>query len=288
MRANRLAGHTIPNEGAIRDGIYIVTVGSIRMWCQLDPILYSRTEDELGGDFGPTHELVLVPVDEYERLTAPLPDDVQRTVGLLRAAATMYGDEDVLAGADLVVRQSLEIARLRRMFDSARHVGVETAATEAVARPVESAAELRTTTGEGDPSGPEQELLEVDTLIWDWKEQPDLDDLAAILARHGVRLTQVDTGGDDYEIRISSADECPNLAQVLATDTGSHDDSVCGWCADLRAKREAARGRLRTLVFNAITRTLAGRTFVPLGAREDVARAVVDAIDCAADNRSAQ
>lgn len=216
------------------------------------------------------------------------PVDVQRTAGLLRAAATMYGDEDVLAAADLLEWQSLEIARLRRMFDSARHVGVETAATEAVARPVESAAELRTTTGEGDPSGPEQELLEVDTLIWDWKEQPDLDDLAAILARHGVRLTQIDTGGDDYEIRISSADECPNLAQVLATDTGSHDDSVCGWCADLRAKREAARGRLRTLVFNAITRTLAGRTFVPLGAREDVARAVVDALDCAADNRSAQ
>lgn len=228
------------------------------IWCQLDPILYSRTEDELEGDFGPTHELVLVPIDEYERLTAPLPDDVQRTVGLLRAAATMYGDEDVLAGADLVEWQSLEIARLT---DPSEGNGTRDTA---------------------------QAPPEVDTLIWDWKEQPDLDDLAAILARHGVRLTQVDTGGDEYEIRISDADECPTLVQVLATDTGSHDDSVCGWCADLRARREAARGWLRTVVFNAITRTLAGRTFVPVGAREDVARAVVDALECDADNRSAQ
>lgn len=42
MRANRLAGHTLPNEGAIRDGIYIVTVGSTRCSCGIEsPVLPS-------------------------------------------------------------------------------------------------------------------------------------------------------------------------------------------------------------------------------------------------------
>lgn len=42
-----------------------------------------------------------------------------------------------------------------------------------------------------------------DTLTWDWREQPDLDRLAEILARYGVRLEQVDTGADQIEVRIS-------------------------------------------------------------------------------------
>lgn len=36
MRANRLAGHTLPNEGAIYDGVYIVSRGSTRCSCGVE------------------------------------------------------------------------------------------------------------------------------------------------------------------------------------------------------------------------------------------------------------
>lgn len=42
-----------------------------------------------------------------------------------------------------------------------------------------------------------------DTLSWDWREQPDLDELTRILARHNVHLHQVDTGSDQYAVVIA-------------------------------------------------------------------------------------
>lgn len=34
--------------------------------------------------------------------------------------------------------------------------------------------------------------------------------------------------------------ECPQLAAVLAGRGGSHTDSTCGWCADIRTAREVS------------------------------------------------
>ncbi|HEV2929944.1 MAG TPA: hypothetical protein VGW74_14725 [Propionibacteriaceae bacterium] len=45
------------------------------------------------------------------------------------------------------------------------------------------------------------------TITWDWKEQLPLDELADVLARHGVTLRQVDTGSDQYEIQISGPEQ---------------------------------------------------------------------------------
>lgn len=80
-----------------------------------------------------------------------------------------------------------------------------------------------------------------ETLSWDWKEQPDLDALAAILARHGVRLEQVDTGSDQFEVRISAAPghgcgkpycgACPPAdAPVDAALTGPSPNPTCYQC----------------------------------------------------------
>jgi hypothetical protein len=43
-------------------------------------------------------------------------------------------------------------------------------------------------------------------LSWDWREQPNLDQLAAALGRVSggtVHLAQVDTGSDEYAIVLS-------------------------------------------------------------------------------------
>jgi hypothetical protein len=43
-----------------------------------------------------------------------------------------------------------------------------------------------------------------DVLSWDWRHQPDMGELALLLARHGVRLTELDTGSDQFAIRITT------------------------------------------------------------------------------------
>jgi hypothetical protein len=43
-----------------------------------------------------------------------------------------------------------------------------------------------------------------DVLSWDWREQPNMDALGRLLARHGVTVTQLETGTDDYAIRITA------------------------------------------------------------------------------------
>lgn len=42
-------------------------------------------------------------------------------------------------------------------------------------------------------------------ICWDWKDQIDLDALARLLEPLGVALTTIDTGGDEYAVRISGA-----------------------------------------------------------------------------------
>lgn len=42
-------------------------------------------------------------------------------------------------------------------------------------------------------------------ISWDWREQPDLVELHQLLGRHGLTVEQVDTGTDDYAIRITAA-----------------------------------------------------------------------------------
>lgn len=44
-------------------------------------------------------------------------------------------------------------------------------------------------------------------ICWDWRAQPDLDQLARLLEEHGVVLTKIDTGGDEYAIRISAKED---------------------------------------------------------------------------------
>lgn len=49
-------------------------------------------------------------------------------------------------------------------------------------------------------------MSRTEVLSWDWKEQPDLDRLARIIADLSggtVRLTQVYTGSDEYAIVLS-------------------------------------------------------------------------------------
>lgn len=41
-------------------------------------------------------------------------------------------------------------------------------------------------------------------LTWDWRGQPDLDDLRQLLLGFGVHLTEVDTGSDEYAIVLSA------------------------------------------------------------------------------------
>lgn len=48
---------------------------------------------------------------------------------------------------------------------------------------------------------------EPNVLSWDWKAQPDLDALAALLDPLGVTLTRIDTGGDDYAVRITKKED---------------------------------------------------------------------------------
>jgi hypothetical protein len=43
-----------------------------------------------------------------------------------------------------------------------------------------------------------------DVLSWDVRQVPDLGRLAELLARHGVTLTEVDTGTDDVAVRITT------------------------------------------------------------------------------------
>lgn len=46
------------------------------------------------------------------------------------------------------------------------------------------------------------------TLSWDWREQPDLDELARIVhdvSGGTIRLQQIDTGSDGYEIAFTAA-----------------------------------------------------------------------------------
>jgi hypothetical protein len=42
-------------------------------------------------------------------------------------------------------------------------------------------------------------------LSWDWRQQPDMTALARMLARHGVTLTEIETGSDQFAIRITGA-----------------------------------------------------------------------------------
>lgn len=49
-------------------------------------------------------------------------------------------------------------------------------------------------------------MSEIRVLTWDWKEQPDLDDLARIVhdvSQCHVHLYQVDTGSDQYALVVA-------------------------------------------------------------------------------------
>lgn len=54
---------------------------------------------------------------------------------------------------------------------------------------------------------------EPEVLTWNWREQPDLDHLARILARHNVHLHQVDTGSDQYAVVIAASPLTTDEAQ---------------------------------------------------------------------------
>lgn len=68
-----------------------------------------------------------------------------------------------------------------------------------------------------------------DVVSWDHRQDPDLDELRQLLARHGVTLTEVDTGTDDVAVRIAGPErngEPPaDAAPTAAPDTsgGSGD-----------------------------------------------------------------
>ena len=89
-------------------------------------------------------------------------------------------------------------------------VAVDALGADGITQPAQSHAAGPTAPPEGDgipePAQTVSEPTDADSLTWDYREQPDLDDLARILARHGVHLEQVDTGSDQYEIRISSTE----------------------------------------------------------------------------------
>jgi len=42
-------------------------------------------------------------------------------------------------------------------------------------------------------------------VSWDWKAQPDMDELARLLEPYGVTLTKIDTGCDEYAVRVEPA-----------------------------------------------------------------------------------
>lgn len=63
-----------------------------------------------------------------------------------------------------------------------------------------------------------------DTITWDWREQLPMDRLAEVLARRGVTLTEVDTGSDQFEVRVSSnplhaADRALDALDQASADT---------------------------------------------------------------------
>ena len=61
-------------------------------------------------------------------------------------------------------------------------------------------------------------------ISWDWRQGPDLDELRDLLARHGLSVTEVDTGTDDVAIRISSTPvEVMEAAIAAARRDGAAD-----------------------------------------------------------------
>lgn len=63
-----------------------------------------------------------------------------------------------------------------------------------------------------------------DVVSWDWREPASPDALRRVLTRHGLTVTEIDTGSDQYAIRITSAP-----VEVL-------EDATCRrmWAAALR------------------------------------------------------
>lgn len=77
-------------------------------------------------------------------------------------------------------------------------------------------------------------------ISWDWKQQPDLDALSDLLEPLGVTLTKIDTGQDEYAIRITGTD-------IIAEFAAEAIKAIEGQAsyADAVRKRERATGMRR-------------------------------------------
>jgi hypothetical protein len=87
-------------------------------------------------------------------------------------------------------------------------------------------------------------------VSWDWKAQPDLDQLARLLEPLGVALSKVDTGCDEYAVRVSAAERAsepphaPAEAHTGAPETsGTGSDRGTG-AGEAEARSETDRCRL--------------------------------------------
>jgi hypothetical protein len=66
-------------------------------------------------------------------------------------------------------------------------------------------------------------MMTVKTLAWDYREQPDLDALAAAVAEASggtVRIREVETGGDGYAIVIADREVSDDEAETLLYGEG--------------------------------------------------------------------
>lgn len=73
-----------------------------------------------------------------------------------------------------------------------------------------------------------------DVVSWDVRQGPDLDKLAEVLARHGVILTEVDTGTDDVAVRV-----CADVDQL----TQERDDALQAAAAEADLADQMRRER---------------------------------------------